>query len=124
VGDRSGVPVEDLGVTTNDIHHMTKKDVLESNVDLIEHAAGLLAGMQDKAYALSAIANTSPGDGITVTATTSLLDRLDVYINGRPQLTLDVADGPNTFNLPAQLGGAKVEIRGYSQGQLAASTRL
>jgi hypothetical protein len=43
VGERSGVPVEDLGVEPDEIHLMTRDDLLQGNVDLIAHAARILA---------------------------------------------------------------------------------
>jgi hypothetical protein len=43
VGERSGVPVEDLGVEPNEVHRTTRADVLQGNVDLIAHAASMLA---------------------------------------------------------------------------------
>ena len=39
VGTRAGTPLEDLGVIPDDRHYMTKDDLLESNVDLINYAA-------------------------------------------------------------------------------------
>jgi hypothetical protein len=47
-----------------------------------------------------------------------------VYLDGRPRLTVDVADGENSFPLPATTGTARLELRGYKEGSLAASTRL
>jgi C-terminal processing protease CtpA/Prc len=43
VGDRAGVPVEDLGVEPDEIHLMTRDDILQGNADLIAHAARILA---------------------------------------------------------------------------------
>jgi hypothetical protein len=43
VRDKAGVPLEDLGVKPNEIHQMTRKDILEGNSDLLEHAAKLLS---------------------------------------------------------------------------------
>jgi C-terminal processing protease CtpA/Prc len=40
----AGIPIEDLGVVPDAVHEMTMRDVLEGNVDLIEHAAQLLGG--------------------------------------------------------------------------------
>ena len=45
VGERSGDPLEDLGVVPDQIYHMTKNDVLNDNEDLIAHAASLLANL-------------------------------------------------------------------------------
>jgi hypothetical protein len=42
VGPRAGVPLEDLGVVPDQQHRMTRRDILENNADLIEHAAQLL----------------------------------------------------------------------------------
>lgn len=123
VGNRSGVLLEDLGVAAEYVHRMTKRDVMEGNVDLIEKAAALLAEMPAFSLKASVAAGSAVGTPQTITATTSNLDRLDVYVDGRPWLTLDVQDGPNTFNLPA-LGIGRTELRGFKQGQLAASTRL
>lgn len=44
VGKNIGMPLEDLGVIPDHIHHMTKNDLLNSNADLIEKAASILAG--------------------------------------------------------------------------------
>jgi hypothetical protein len=55
---------------------------------------------------------------------TKNLDRLDAYVNARPRLTVDVADGDNEFALPVAAGDTQLELRGYKQGRLAASTRL
>src|SRR5262249_51686977 len=100
-GARSGVPLEDLGVTPDEIHLMTKNDVLKGNVDLIQHAASILDGMPAYTLDVALADDTADGGAHRVTVTTANLDRLDVLVNGRPRLSLDVADGPHTFTLPA-----------------------
>ncbi len=42
VGPQSGNEIEDFGVTPNHCYQMTRNDLLEGNVDLIDYAAGLL----------------------------------------------------------------------------------
>jgi hypothetical protein len=42
VGAKAGVPLEDLGVQPGDVHLMTRKDILETNVDLIAKAGAML----------------------------------------------------------------------------------
>ena len=44
VGKNIGMPLEDLGVVPDHIHHMTKNDLLNKNADLIEKAASILTG--------------------------------------------------------------------------------
>jgi len=119
VGTHSGTPVEDLGVAPDEIHWMTKNDVLNGNVDLINHAASLLAGMPT--YTLSAA--VSPGGSsaapISIKATTKNLDRLDVFINQRPRLTIDVTDGATTLALPeGTIGPVLLELCGFKQDRL------
>ncbi|MDQ3685428.1 MAG: S41 family peptidase [Acidobacteriota bacterium] len=126
VGKRAGVLLEDLGVVPDEHHRMTKQDILSGNIDLINHAASMLKEMPG--YALSAKIEDAAGNGVApvVTVTTKNLDRLDVYLDGRPRLTLDSADGDNSFNLPATVaaGAAQLELRGYKGSEFAASTRL
>lgn len=43
VRSKAGVPLEDLGVQTDDVHRMTRRDILEGNVDLISKAAEMLS---------------------------------------------------------------------------------
>jgi hypothetical protein len=101
---------------------MTKKDVLNQNVDLINHAVTILKGAE--AYTLSARLSPTATGAYTVIASTKNLDRLDGFVDGRPQVTLDVVDGENVFQLPAFAGRPQLELRGFKQGRLAASTRL
>ena len=63
VGDRSGTPVEDLGVVPDERHAMTRRDLLEGNADLIEHAGRLLAGLAPPAVGRQGRAAGSGGDG-------------------------------------------------------------
>lgn len=42
VGENDGIPLEDFGVTPDQHHKMTDKDLLEGNVDLIEKAVDML----------------------------------------------------------------------------------
>ena len=46
VGERSGEPLEDLGVAPDlPVYQMTRNDILNGNEDLIAHACGILARM-------------------------------------------------------------------------------
>jgi C-terminal processing protease CtpA/Prc len=124
VGDRSGVLLEDLGVVPDELHLMTRNDVLNGNTDLISHAASLLANMPVVGLTATLAAGQAGGSPPAVTATTKNLDRLDVFVDGRPRLTLDVADGPTTFNLPAAATPGLLELQGFQKGRLVAAARL
>jgi hypothetical protein len=123
VGERTSVPVEDLGVVPDVVHAMTRDDVLNGNVDLINEAAKILSTIT--ASSLTAESSGVSGDTLQVNATTKNLTRLDVLVDKRTRLTLDVADGTTTFSLSKALSGTRaVEIRGYNAEKLAAATRL
>jgi Peptidase family S41 len=122
VGAHSGVLIEDLGVIPDQIHTMTKDDVLKGNVDLMNAAGHLLANMP--VYTLKAKLLKGAGTNVQVTATTKNLTRLDVFLNQRPQLSLDVTDGDSNFNFQSAAGPGMLELRGYKNDQLAISRRI
>jgi Peptidase family S41 len=121
VGDRAGVPVEDLGIVPDEQHQMTERDLLEDNKDLFERAGALLAGT--RAYGLTVDSQPENG-GLRVKATAKNLSRVDVAVNTRPVLTLDVTDGENSFEVAAVDEGDTVELRGFDGETLAACARI
>jgi hypothetical protein len=123
VGERMGVPIEDLGVVPDEIHKMTRNDVLKNNVDLINHAAELLAVMP--VFELKAEVVGEPSQTAQINMTTKNLSRVDVHVNNRPRLTLDVKDETVTINVPGPFFGFNViELQGFDGDKLAAVTRL
>jgi hypothetical protein len=122
VGERSGVPLEGLGVLPDALHRMTADDLLEDNVDLINHAAEILASMPARALDASV---TAANGKVKITATTRNISRLDVYLGDRPQTSLDVADGETAFSVSRD-GGAHeaVELRGYTGHELVVVKRI
>jgi hypothetical protein len=126
VGARSGEPLEDLGVVPDRIHYMTRNDVLNHNVDMIEHAGSILKDMSRQR--LTATASKKPGGSLAMTVNTTNIQRIDVLLGGRPVHTRDVTDGSVSFNIAvstaAATGNRGVECRGYRDDQLAASVRL
>jgi hypothetical protein len=117
VGQRSGVLVEDLGITPDDIHRTTKRDVLNNDVDLIERATEILA--KQPVCSLSAEVIKAK-----VVATGKNITRVDMMLNDRPYESLDVKQRPIKFDLPALPGPNIVELRGFRDGKLKVSTRL
>jgi C-terminal processing protease CtpA/Prc len=78
VGANSGVLLEDLGVKADERHNMTRRDILERNVDLIEHAAKIL---KKSPVQRLIVEKQRPG---TVGIGYENLDRIDVYLEDRP----------------------------------------
>ena len=123
VGERSGDPVEDLGVVPDERHRLTLNDLLNDNEDLIARAGEILAGRP--ARLLSAETTPAGDAGLGVTVTTRGISRLDAYLDGRPRHTLDVTDGTATFEIGMQPGPTSVlELMGFDGGELVAARRL
>ncbi len=121
VGERSGDPVEDLGVVPNAVHEMTRRDLLEGNVDLIARAGEMLAALPLREVELRA----GTGDEQTLALTTRNLTRLDVYADGRPRASLDTDDGQTTVEVPEAWGAVRlIEILGFDGDELVAARRI
>ncbi len=124
VGGRSGTPLEDLGVMPNAVHEMTRDDLLHSNRDLITEAARLIKDL--RSHQLDADVVLESDATLTMTATTSNLSRLDVFVDGRPEASVDITDGANPAVrlTPTSPSPGEVELRGYDGARLAAVLRL
>jgi hypothetical protein len=122
VGDRSGVPLEDLGVVPDEPYKLTRNDVLDHNADLIAHAAARLAGMPKQRLRVAAVGGPPVQQ---LRAEAHNIDRLDVFVAGRPVASQDLAAETADVALPAPVpSGAAVTANGYREGQLVVSTRL
>jgi C-terminal processing protease CtpA/Prc len=122
VGSRFGQPVEDLGVVPDVRHRLTKRDLLERNVDLMERAASLLAA--GRVCDLQASVAGQSNGSITLSVTTKSLTSLDVYVGPRPALTTAVHDGANEVTLSAPAAGSVLRLEGFSDEMLVASQQL
>ncbi|MCC6523596.1 MAG: hypothetical protein IT373_13145 [Polyangiaceae bacterium] len=113
--DAEGTLIEDAGIGGQP-YDMTRDDIFEGNRDLIEHCAGILAA--------------EPGTGLSVrrrgavaTVETRGLDRLDVYVDGRPFTSVTLRrDGRRSVRLPARAGG--VEVVGFGGGVVRQRRRV
>ena len=132
VGQNAGSPLEEFGVAPDVLHYMTRRDLLQDNVDLLAHAARLIR--RQPSYELSA----RPGSagGIVVSAGSKVppskpnqkIARVDVYANGRPLRSIDAVDGtvPPT-EVPLAGGTGKrtpAEVQAWDHtGRLVAASR-
>ena len=121
VGPHAGVPLEDLGVVPDERHFMTRGDLLNGNLDLIEHAARLLAARPAHTLDL-APASAPPVSQLQVTA--SNIDRVDLHIDDRPVLSVDVTSSPTTITLPKPIASGRILGTGYRAGALVVSARI
>jgi hypothetical protein len=119
VGLRAGSPLEEFGVSPDVLHHMTRRDLLNDNVDLLTRAARIIR--QQPSFQLS-LEPVSGGDAseVTVTAASKVpsskaarrISRVDIYVNGRPGPSIDAVDGavPPTTVTIARDGNTRMAL--------------
>ncbi len=121
VGNNAGTPVEDLGVVPDHRHFMTQADVLQGNVDLINRAGEILNQMPR--YRLDAAVTIGASGDLTVALTTKGINRLDVYIDTRPQLSRTISSTSSQLTLPSIPGATELQLVGYKGDELVAIRR-
>ncbi|WP_112236504.1 S41 family peptidase [Kribbella monticola] len=121
VGELSGTPVEDLGVRPDATHKMTRADLLEGNVDLLDAAGALLAAMPIRRLGVTV---SLAGTTLTVGLDVDGIDRVDVYLGDRPISSEDLAADPVNVTVPDVTAGQLLRADGYSGGELVASRRV
>ncbi|SOD98278.1 S41 family peptidase [Blastococcus haudaquaticus] len=119
VGALAGTPVEDLGVRPDVRHEMTRRDVLHGNADLLDAAGALLAGRPLRRLGL--VTATQDDGTLDLQLTLAGIDRVDVYVDGRPRGSRDVADGTTSFAVPDGAGAGVVQVQGFAAGVLVAA---
>ncbi len=122
VGELSGTPVEDLGVLPDAVHRLTTDDLLHGNVDLLDAAGTILAALPVRRLQ---VAITRSGTGATAVYDTDGLDRLDLYLDGRPLLSEGVdAVGALTVELTDVSEGQRLRTEGFASGELVAARQV
>lgn len=119
VGPRAGTPVEDLGVTPDERHRITRDDVLNANTDLLDRAGALLAALPVRR--LGVTATMGAGGVLTVQLQVANLDRADIYVDGRPRASVDLTSPTVAVTIPGVPGATSVRVDGLDAGDLVAS---
>jgi hypothetical protein len=117
-GTHRGVPLEDLGVSPDQLHNMTKNDLLNDNADLIAKATQTLAAIPR--VSLTASIGPVTAGKRTITVTTERMDRVDVAVDNRPRVTIDVSNGTSTVDIANPGAGHDVAVRGFKSDVLRA----
>jgi hypothetical protein len=122
VGGLAGTPVEDLGVQPDERHRMTRRDVLEGNVDLLDRAGALLAALP--ARSLNVQAEKGAGGKLTVTLEVSNIDRADIYLDNRPRASVDLTGGTSSIDLEDAASAGSVRVEGFADSKLVAARMI
>ena len=113
-GASDGMPIEDLGIPGIP-YEMTLNDLLHENRDLIGFCAGLLAGIPRTAMKVKV-------NGDTVAVTTSGMDELETYADGRPFEALrKISDGVQQLPRP---DAETIEFVGRRRGEICQRRRV
>jgi hypothetical protein len=120
VGPNSGTPVEDLGVVPDKLHRMTRRDLLEGNTDLLDHAGRILQGLTPHAVTITEVA---PADGaLHLKLTAENVDRVDVYLDQRPRASFDLTGAQADLLVPGAASAHTAHLQGFEVGRLVAGT--
>ena len=119
IGAHAGELLEDLGVSTPNVHAVTENDLLHDNADLIEAAARLIAGIPVRR--LDATIERGPTT-LAVDVQTASLERLDAYVDGRPIGSWPITGNRCRFELEDTTAGHErlLRLEGHDQSRLAA----
>ena len=122
VGKNAGIELEELGIVPDELHAMTRADLLHGNRDLIAHAARLLAAMP--AFLLRTESRPR-GEDTVIAVTSENIDRLDVTLGGRPFGSEKLGPGKARTRVVLPSHGSEVaELCGYRKGKLVARKRI
>lgn len=124
VGRNAGIPVEDLGIVPDHRHAMTRRDVLEGNVDLLTKARALLRQGPHRWLSVEEPRRTRRRLQLTLHA--HGISWLEVLVAERQQraLALPSATTRLSLRLPTDAECA-IELRGYADDDsLVARVRL
>src|SRR5688572_523345 len=93
-----------------------------SNRDLINAAARLLSELPSRALHVNVHSQARGSLGLRVD--TQGIDRLDIYLDGRPQTSRDVSDGTVEISLETIPGANVLELQGFQGGTLVAARQV
>jgi C-terminal processing protease CtpA/Prc len=122
VGENAGTPVEDLGVTPDVHYSMTRRDLLEKNVNLIEKAVEILSKAPLRQFDVKLNVQDTT---VQVELNTFGITRIDLYIDERPFLSQDIRNGINNLSLNGVNPDSKViKIVGLNSNEIVASRKI
>lgn len=103
IGASDGAPIEDVGIVGHRTYAMTRDDLLRGNVDLLTFCAKLIGA--EPATSL-VVRWSAPILEVDV----GKLDRVDVYVDGRPRHSSDVA---GTLHLTLDDPSEVIRVEGF-----------
>lgn len=121
VGPEAGTELEDLGVSPDEHHRMTRDDILYRNVDLINHAARMLCGAPTYGFGVK---SERRGQEVIVDVAVRNIDRVDAFVDRRPSGSHDVGKAEGVRIVLRAPAKATIDLEGHLRGQIVARRRL
>jgi len=123
VGPHAGRPLEELGITPDERHFMTRRDLLEGNVDLIRHAAEILSEKPIHSLSVEPLKRKN-SRGVQVTCrskirtanTLETISYLNINVDGQFYPTISVKNGSierEPIILRGRRGKAQVRVQAF-----------
>jgi hypothetical protein len=119
VGKLTGTPVEDLGIIPEQVHRMTRDDVLEDNRDLLGRAGQILKSQPKHNFVITEVARCN--GSVRIVLDTDEVDRLDFYLDQRPRSSADVVDGHAEVTIEKTATAELIRVEGFDHGRLVAT---
>jgi hypothetical protein len=115
-GDADGVLIEDSGIAGIP-YSMTRRDIFESNKDLIARCGEILEGQP---WTEMEVARR----GKTLTIRTSGLDHIDIYVDGHPAGPGMPLKKDGSIRVPLPESAGQVDVAGFSGNVIRQRRRL
>jgi subtilisin family serine protease len=116
VGPRTGALLEDFGVLPDEVHAPQREDIMNGDRMLLRAAAKLLAAESVRSITVTMGEESAVTTGHrSVTIKTIGLKRLDFYLDGRPEVSVDIyLNGTdNAILTPSMRSGARLKLVGF-----------
>ena len=121
-GQHTGTPVEDLGVKPDIIYNMTRRDVLEGDIDLIKKASEILAGKRVRQLDVKI---SDENDSLKIERVSVGISRVDIYLDDRPVHSQDIVDGNNNLSIGKLSDGSQfLKIIGFEGNNVVAVKKV
>lgn len=122
VGPHAGQPLEDFGVVPDERHRLTRRDVLDHNVDLLARAGELPAEQTRRRLDVTARAR---GGATVLVVTAENVTSVDVYVDDRPVHTAPVTPGRTEIEIPVpDPRSVRIRVEGFADSALVAARDL
>lgn len=115
VNEKTGLPLEDLGIIPEHLYQLSKRDVVGHNEDLLTYAGEILSKLDLYVFEIDL---TYEHNFILINIDSQNLDRIDIFIDNRPHISKNISDGSSQIKVNHEKNIKNIEIRGLKNNLL------